>query len=140
MSKQPARKRAARSTEIKLSPGEMELMSELWQQGPLTIAEVHQSLGRPIGYTTVQTRLNRLLDKQLVTRSSGRPARYAAAVTADRIGAHHLDDLVQRVAGGKVVPLVAHLIQQRALSPQELDELKEIVRSAEKQSRSKKEA
>ena len=139
MSKQQRKKRAVRATE-KLSPGEMELMGELWQQGPLTIAEVHQSLGRPIGYTTVQTRLNRLVEKGLVSRSSGRPARYAAAVTADRIGAHHLDDLVERVAGGKVVPLVAHLIRQRALSPQELDELKAIVRSAEKQSRSRKEA
>ncbi len=119
----------------KLTPGEMELMSELWQQGPLTIAQVHQSLGRPIGYTTVQTRLNRLLAKGLVSKSGDRPARYAAAVTADRIGAHHLDDLVERVAGGKVVPLVAHLVQQRALSRQELEELKQIVRTAEIQTR-----
>ncbi len=117
----------------KLSPGEMELMSELWQHGPLTIAEAHQSLGRPIGYTTVQTRLNRLVAKGLVSKTSHRPARYSAAVTANRIGAHHLDDLVERVAGGKVVPLVAHLVQQRALSPEELDELKKIVRAAEQQ-------
>lgn len=127
--KQPA------TPSAKLSPGEMELMSELWQQGPMTIAQVHQSLGRPIGYTTVQTRLNRLLAKGLVSKSSDRPARYTAAVTADRIGAHHLDDLVERVAGGKVVPLVAHLVQQRALSRQELEELKEIVRTAEIQTR-----
>ncbi len=123
---------------IKLSPGEMEIMSELWQHGSLTIAEAHQSLGRPIGYTTVQTRLNRLVDKGLVKRSAERPARYSAAVSAASIGAHHLDDLVQRVAGGKVVPLVAHLIQQRALSTHELQELKEIVRRAEKQNKTRK--
>ena len=125
---------------VKLSPGEMELMSELWQHGPLSIAEAHQSLGRPIGYTTVQTRLNRLAAKGLVRKSTDRPARYAAAVTANSIGARHLDDLVERVAGGKVVPLVAHLIQQRALTPGELEQLKEIVSSAEKITQAGKES
>ena len=132
----PRQKPRSRNQSIKLSPGEMEIMSELWQHGPLSIAETRESLGRPIGYTTVQTRLNRLADKGLVNKSSGRPAKYSAAVSADSIGGHHLDDLVERVAGGKVVPLVAHLVQQRALSKQELDELKELIRSAEKQNRS----
>lgn len=123
---------------VKLSPGEMEIMSELWQHGPLSIAETRASLGRPIGYTTVQTRLNRLAEKGLVKKSASRPAKYAAAVTADSIGGHHLDDLVERVAGGKVVPLVAHLVQQRALSQQELNQLKALIRSAEKENKARR--
>ena len=116
----------------KLSPGEMELMSLLWEQGPLTIAAAHSALQREIGYTTVQTRLNRLVEKGLATRSSARPAEYSAAVSADAIGANHLDILVDRVAGGNVVPLVAHLVDDRALTQQEVDELKKIIADAER--------
>ena len=44
--------------------------------------EAHQALGRPIGYTTMQTRLNRLVVKGVVTRLEERPARYAAVLAA----------------------------------------------------------
>ena len=124
------------SKSVKLSPGEMEIMSQLWQHGAMTIAQARESLGRPIGYTTVQTRLNRLADKGLVQKSTDRPASYSAAVSANSIGGHHLDDLVDRVAGGKVVPLVAHLVQQRSLSKHELQELKAIIRDAEEKHQS----
>ncbi len=66
---------------VKLSPGEMEMLSMLWKLGPLTIAEAHESIGRPLGYTTIQTRLNRLVEKGIVDRTEDRPAKYAAAVT-----------------------------------------------------------
>lgn len=124
--------------QTKLTPGEMEIMSALWNSESQTIAETREALGRPIGYTTVQTRLNRLVEKGLVKRSAERPARYRALITADHVGANHLEVLIERVAGGSVVPLVAHLVKHRSLSDGELDELKEIIRTAEKQSNSKR--
>ncbi len=45
--------------------GELELLSLLWEHGGLSLSEVHEKLGRDVGYTTVQTRLNRLVDKGL---------------------------------------------------------------------------
>ena len=39
------------------SPGELELLQLLWEQGPLSLSEVHDLLERNVGYTTVQTRL-----------------------------------------------------------------------------------
>ena len=83
----------------------------------MTLSEAHQGLGRPIGYTTMQTRLNRLVAKGVVTRSEGRPARYAAAVRAKTVGTRHLDLLVERIRGFKIVPLVAHLVRDRRLTP-----------------------
>ena len=85
---------------VKLSGGEMEIMSLLWAHGSLTLSEAHERLGRPIGYTTVQTRLNRLVEKGLVGRTRERPARYGAAVSAEDISANHLDVLLDRVTGG----------------------------------------
>lgn len=120
----------------KLSPGEMEMMNLLWQHGPLSIAEAHQMMAssRVIGYTTVQTRLNRLAEKGIVTRSDDRPATYAAAISPGAVSAGHLDQLVEHVAQGSVVPLVAHLLSDRKLSAGEIAELKRFIREAEKSS------
>ena len=125
------------SRPIKLSAGEMEIMKLLWQIGPLTISETHESMerSRPIGYTTIQTRLNRLAKKGLVERSADRPAKYLAAVSPDSVSAGHLDQLVENVAQGSVVPLVAQLLSNRKLSTEEITELKRFIEDAEKKSR-----
>ena len=83
----------------------------------------------------MQTRLNRLVDKGMVTRTTDRPARYAAAVAPEEVSARHLDLLVERVSGGSVVPLVAHLVRDRALSSDDIAELKQLIAQAERQGR-----
>ena len=120
-----------RHSSHKLSSGEMEIMSMLWEHGPLTLSEAHERLGRPIGYTTVQTRLNRLAEKGLLVRSQTRPAKYEAAVSRDDISANHLEVLLDRVTGVNIVPLVAHLVGDRSLTRDQLVELKKIIRDAE---------
>ena len=50
--------------EIRLGAGELELLEVLWQQGPSTISEAQSGLEREQGYTTVQTRLERLVAKK----------------------------------------------------------------------------
>jgi predicted transcriptional regulator len=116
----------------RLAKGELELLQMLWSAGPLSLSEAHRALGERIGYTTVQTRLNRLVQKRLARRSSDRPALYEAAVTPAEVGANDLNLLVERVAGGSVVPLVAHLVRDRSLSHDELTELKQLIEEAER--------
>ena len=116
----------------KLSAGEMEIMSLLWEHGELTLSEAQRMFGREIGYTTMQTRLNRLVEKGLAERSSTRPAKYTAAVSKESVSANHLDTLLERVTGGQVVPLVAQLVNDRSLTKAELLELKKLIRDAEK--------
>lgn len=106
----------------------------LWQRGALTLAEAHaafREFGPPIGYTTMQTRLNRLVDKAAVTRNSKRPAKYEAAVSAEDVGVRHIDVLLDKLSGGSVVPLVAHLITSGSLSPKEIKQLKRLIAEAE---------
>lgn len=119
----------------RLSAGEMEIVQMLWRDGPLTLSEAHAALGRPIGYTTMQTRLNRLVEKRIVSRDSDRPARYAAAVAPEEVGARHLDLLIERVGGGSVVPLVAHLVRDRNLSADDITELKQLIAEAERRNK-----
>ena len=116
----------------RLSAGEMEILQMLWREGGVTILEAQQALDRPVGYTTVQTRLNRLVAKGVVTRTRSRPAKYRAAVAPEEVSARHLDLLLERVSGGSVVPLVAHLVKDRTLSAAEIDQLRQLVDQAER--------
>lgn len=122
---------AAKKKQVSLTGGELELMSLLWQQGEMSLSEAHEHFAKPIGYTTMQTRLNRLVDKGLVTRSETRPARYSAAIEPEAVSASRLNDLVDQVTEGSVVPLVAQLIGNRSLSAHDISEIKELIEQAE---------
>ncbi len=121
----------------KPTSGEMELLSLLWQRGAMSLSEVHEAMDRRIGYTTVQTRLNRLVDKGLAAKQKPRrgPTQYSATVQPDEVSAGHLDVLVERVANGSVVPLVAQLLDGARLSRDDLKDLRQLVRQAEQRAR-----
>lgn len=114
-----------------LTAGEMELLQVLWTEGGVTIAEAQRAMDRPIGYSTVQTRLNRLVAKGIATRGKTLPGKYRATVSPEEVSARHLDLLLERVSGGSVVPLVTHLVKDRTLSPEEIDKLKRLIEDAE---------
>ena len=107
----------------------------LWREGGVTILEAQQALGLPIGYTTVQTRLNRLVKKAVARKTRTRPAKYSAAVTPEEVRQLDLDLLVDRVSEGRVVPLVAHLVNRHSITQEELQELKKLVAKAERKAR-----
>ncbi len=116
----------------RLSAAEIEILQMLWREGPLSLSAAHRAIGRTIGYTTVQTRLNRLAAKHVVRRTSDRPAPYEAAVAPSEVSAGHLDLLLERVSGGSIVPLVAHLVRDRSLSAADIAELKRLIAEAER--------
>lgn len=120
------------------SKGDMELLSMLWEHGPMSLSEAHEQMPDTVAYTTVQTRLNRLVAKGLgVSEKKGRqPTKYRAAIAPQEISATQLDTLVERVAGGSVLPLVAQLVQKTDFTASELSELKQLVREAEQRSKS----
>jgi predicted transcriptional regulator len=121
----------------RLSAGEMEIMEMLWRSGPVTLSEAQQGLDRAIGYTTMQTRLTRLVEKGTVSRTTDRPARYAAVLEPGEVSAGHLALLVEKVSGGSVVPLVARLVRDWQLSPGEIAELKQLIDEAERHGKTK---
>lgn len=125
-------KKKSNSASPRLTAGEIEILEMLWAAGDVTLSAAHKAMKRAIGYTTVQTRLNRLVEKGVVVRSDDRPAQYSAAVTPNDVSAGHLDLLLKRVSGGSVVPLVTHLVRDRRLSSDEVSELKALIEQAEK--------
>ena len=126
--------------EVRLGAGELELLEMLWKTGPVTIAEAQGGLERTQGYTTVQTRLERLVTKGVATKSRKRPARYSALITEDDVTRDDLNVLVRRVTRGRVVPLIAHLVNERELTVEELEEIRDLISEAELRNRSQSDA
>ena len=114
-------------------PGEMEILGMLWAKGPLTIRGAHEGFGaygKPVSYPTMQTRLNRLAEKGLVSRSEDRPARYRAVASRDQVTVGHLRELIAKIGRGDVVPLVAGLLSEQTLTEEQIAQLQELLAEA----------
>jgi BlaI family penicillinase repressor len=131
----------AKKKPIRLSAGEMEIVKILWEGEGLTLSEAHRAMaerGNEIGYTTVQTRLERLVEKGVLSKSAQRPARYLALLAPKEVSGPLLDLLLERVSGA--VPLVAHLLQDPSLRREDLDEIKRLLDEAEQRYRDDQDA
>jgi|GEM_PF-6119112 len=120
-----------------LGPTEADLMQALWllasgaDDGPAgwtTIGAVCQSLGPGHHYKTVQTVMNRLVDKRLVMRRQGAPAyHYRPAVTREALIAQVtrqvIDGLVLDFGHVAVVQLAQAL---HTVSPQYVELLEDL--------------
>lgn len=123
---------------IRVSAGEQELLSMLWSFKTMTLSEAHSefsAFGQVVSYPTMQTRLNRLVEKGLARRSDERPARYSAIVTEDDVAAAQVRSLLDRFGRQRLVPLVAELMSEPSLSKDELAELREMLIAAEERER-----
>jgi BlaI family transcriptional regulator, penicillinase repressor len=123
---------------IRVAPGEMELLGMLWAEGSLTIRAAFEGFGaygKPVSYPTMQTRLNRLVEKGLVERSADRPACYRARVSRDQVSVGHLRELVAKISRGDVVPLVARLLSDQTLSEDQIVQLDALLEKARQKSR-----
>ena len=116
----------------RLLASELEILEMLWRAGSVTIIEGQRALGGDVGYTTVQTRLSRMVKKGVVKRSRSKPAKYTAAIQPEEVTSSDLDLLLDKVSRGSVMPLVTHLGKDRALTCDEMDELKKLIAEAEK--------
>ncbi len=118
------------TTRPALSKGEMDVARVLWELGPASVREIHESLQlqRTIELTTVQTYLRRLEQKGYASsRLQGRARIYSAKARPRTVIRQTVDELVERLFGGETMPLVRHLIEERGIERQDLDELRELI-------------
>ncbi len=120
----------------RLLASELEILEMLWRAGSVTIVEAQRALGNDAGYTTVQTRLNRMVKKSVVLRSKSKPAKYSAAIKQQDVTSSDLDLLLDKVSRGRILPLVAHLVKDRTLCDEEIEELKGLIAEAERKTKS----
>jgi BlaI family penicillinase repressor len=121
----------------KLSKLEFQIMEALWakEEAPgrdMSIREILDSLPgkRKPAYTTIQTTVYRMEAKGIVkrVRKVGNFHLFAAAISRDAAQRRLIDELLA-VFGGRAQPVMAHLIETRKLS---LDDVKEAERTLRK--------
>lgn len=113
-----------------LSKGEMEVARALWDIGPASVREVHEAVTktRSMDFATVQTYLRRLETKgYAASKLDGRIRIYSARAKARTVIRETVDDLVQRLFGGDTMPLMRHLIEERGISPDDIEELRDLI-------------
>lgn len=113
------------------SDSEMQVLSALWDEAPQTAADLTQRIGKINGWTqaTVKTLLSRLVQKGAVTaEADGRRYLYSPAVErADAVG-EESQRFVDRLFGGRVSPMIAHLAEREALSDTDIAEIEALLR------------
>lgn len=116
-----------------LTPLELEVMKVLWKTGPVTVQSVHEGMRavRPLAYNTVQTVLSILHRKGKVKRKTQERAYiYAAAVSQEKAAGQALQDLINRVFGGRPEELLLNMVKSRQLTAEQLAELGRMVEEA----------
>lgn len=105
-------------------------MDALWRENPLSadgiVADV--TARQAWGEATVKTLINRLLKKKAIKseRVDGRHQYRPLIDRADYVQTES-QDLLDRLFGGELAPLVAHFAKSRALKPQEVARLKRLI-------------
>lgn len=114
----------------RISESEWAVMRVLWAKAPATANEIIQSpaLKNSMHPQMVKTLLNRLIKKgALGFKQEGRAYLYHPLIKeANCLTATSLSFL-KRVFGGSLKPMLAHLLVQDELSPEEITELKRIL-------------
>ena len=111
---------------------ELELLGALWKLGAGSIREIQESLpaDRRLEYTTVQTIIYRLEEKGAVRRVKkiGNAHVFEAAITRESAQRRLVDDLLA-FFGGRIQPVMAHLVETGRLSSADLKEIEKLVKA-----------
>jgi BlaI family penicillinase repressor len=123
----------------KLGRVQLQIMQVLWARGRATAREITDELnrssldgGRAIAHSTVQTLLRKLEGKGAVTHQvQDRVFVFEPLHEQSEVTNRAVSDLLTRLFDRSVSGLVAHLVRQEEISPEELERLRHIVAQAE---------
>lgn len=113
-----------------LSKGELEIARIVWELRDASVRQVFEALplSRHIDFTTVQTYLRRLEEKgYLNVRLDGRNRMYSPRVKPRTVIRETVGELVDLLFGGESLPLMKHLVEERQFSPDDIDQLRQLL-------------
>ena len=113
---------------IAFTTREMDVMSVLWSLGSATVAEVKDKISDPLAYTTVLSVLQTLEEKGYVRHEGeGRAYRYFPLVDWRTAGGSELRRLMRKVFKGSPELLLVQLVEDEALSAEQLRRIQDLV-------------
>src|SRR3977135_3998584 len=115
-----------------LTAQELEIMKIVWRAGASTVRGVYEDLleRRKIAYTTVMTMMNILEQKGYLKKTQkDRAYVYQATRPQKQVIRGMVREFVDRVFNGSAEPLLLHLVEDRRLSEEDLDEIRRMMRA-----------
>ena len=115
----------------RISEAEQAVMEVLWEESPLTAQEVAERVPveRDWSANTVKTLLGRLLAKSIIGHEEdGRRYRYRPLVERADFVVGESRRFMDRLFGGKLTPLVAHLAERDAITDQDIAEIEALLK------------
>lgn len=112
-----------------LGPLEMEVLDVIWEMGEATSREIFEKMRerKKLGQSTVLTVLRRLSDRGILKRDAGGDVyMYSPVVPRHELGGKMVDDIVNRIFGGAVEPVIAHLISRSEVKGLDIERLKQL--------------
>jgi len=116
----------------RISDAEHAVMEVLWDASPLTAQEVAERVdpARAWSANTVKTLLGRLLAKAAVAyQEDGRRYLYRPVVERGDYVAGESRRLIDRLFGGRLTPLVAHLAERDDLTADDIAEIETLLKA-----------
>lgn len=118
---------------VSLSNMEWKLMNQLWSGAPMTLMQLTRALEEDTGWTkhTVITMLTRLENKGAVRwEQAGRARQYFPVIDREEARREETAGFLDRVYGGRLGLMMNALVEDHALTGEDIRELSEILRKA----------
>ena len=116
----------------RISETEWEVMKIVWSQGPCSAGQIIAALQQADASwhpRTAKAFLNRLVKKKALGFSKdGRAYLYRPLVRREECVDAASESFLERVFGGSLKPMLAHFVQREKLSPDEIRELRHLLK------------
>jgi BlaI family penicillinase repressor len=115
----------------RISDAEHAVMEVLWEESPLTASDVADRVDPAKGWSgnTVKTLLGRLLAKNVIAHDEdGRRYLYRPVVAREDYVSGESRRLMDRLFGGRLTPLVAHLADRDELTQRDIADIEAILK------------
>ena len=123
---------------VSLSDGEWKIMNRLWESEGKTITELPAALQEETAWDKhiIITMLNRMENKGAVThRKEGRAKVFYPIVSRGEVSMQETRGFLQKVYRGSLGMMVNAMVEDQALSEEEIQELYDILAQAKRKSR-----
>ena len=118
---------------VSLSDGEWKIMNRLWESGGSTITEITAFLQEETGWDKhiIITMLNRMEKKEAIAhRQGGRAKIFYPIVSREEVSMQETRGFLEKVYRGSLGMMVNAMVEDQALSEEEIQELYDILEQA----------
>jgi BlaI family penicillinase repressor len=118
--------------DVHLTLRELDIMGVLWELGEGTVTEVRDRVDPDLAYTSISSMIRTLELKGFVShrRGEGKTHVYFPVIAPEAAGESALGRVLDKIYGGSPIKLLAHLVQQKRLSPKELERMRDLLKKA----------